>query len=307
MSLSISLFGRLQIYIDGSAKVEESSTKARELLAYLLLHRSRAHPREKIASILWGRVTKESSLAYLRKALWKLRKVLDREGRPFLLRADREWIEVNPEVELWLDVARFERAFERTRDTAAADLTGEEATELKRCAGLYVGDLLENWYQGWCAMERSRLRNFYLIILDKLADYCEVKAEYDSGVQWALRALQLDPARECTHRRIMRLRYRAGDRTGALRQYRQCTETLEEQLDVSPSSETERLRRRIRRDRELPHPVRRSASWNGNGFEGAEGSGLEQLRELERTLSSLRAEVRQQIEAVEYRAPDSDG
>ena len=298
MSLRISLFGRIQIHDENEPRHEEASTKGCELLAYLLLNRNRSHPREKLASVLWGRVRTDSSKAYLRKALWKLRKVLDREGRPFILDVDREWVGVNADAEYALDVEEFERAFSEVRDRKPQNLSDDEVGTLGRCARLYEGNLLENLYRDWCAMDRQRLQHFYLIVLDKLTDRCEMEGRHEAGLQWAHGALQIDPARECTHRRIMRLRYRAGDRTGALRQYRNCRETLEAHLEVAPTTETEELRDRIREGAPIPVGGLNGNAWGGDGAGQRARTNWMRLREPEETLPRLHDEFREELRAL---------
>lgn len=297
MSISISLFGRLEIHDGNDARHGEASSKACELLAYLLLNRNRSHPREKLASILWGRVRSESASAYLRKALWKLRKVLEREDRPFLLSVDREWVGLNSRAEYTLDVEEFEEAFSVVRDIRPRDLDTEDVNTLSRCARLYEGDLLENLYRDWCAMDRERLQHFYLIALDKLADYYELQAQYDAGLQWAHQALQVDPARECTHRRIMRLQYRAGDRTGALRQYKKCREVLADHLDVAPTSETEELRQCIRSGDSVPAGGMRGTDW-GTGNGARPGNKKSRLHMPDEMVPLLHEEFRDELNAI---------
>jgi DNA-binding SARP family transcriptional activator len=82
-------------------------------------------------------------------------------------------------------------------------------------------------------------------MLDKLMAYYESRQEYDAGRACGMRILRLDGAREHAHRRLMRMHYLAGDRTGALRQYQQCATALYEELEVSPSSRTVRLHEKI--------------------------------------------------------------
>src|SRR5262249_32187600 len=61
----------------------------------------------------------------------------------------------------------------------------------------------------------------------------------------AQRLLQLDPAREETHRLLMRLYAAAGQRAQALRQYEHCRDILERDLQAKPDTETERLHRQL--------------------------------------------------------------
>lgn len=246
--LSVTLFGRFGASLEtGSVRVREGS-KAQELLVYLLLHRQRPHTRETVACLLWEENSEERSRAYLRKALWELQAALHPPGCRGCppLRVDPTWVQVDPDAELWLDVAAFECAYERTRGAPGRTLDATAARGLADAVGLYAGGLLQDRYQEWCLVERERLRHLYLVMLDKLVEYGETHGEYESAVLHGLEILRHDAAREHTHRQLMRLHHLRGDRTGALRQYRACVRVLDAELGVGPMEETVRLHDRIR-------------------------------------------------------------
>lgn len=245
--LSISLFGNLRVRLDEEPRAESLPGRAQELLAYLVLHR-RNHPREKVATLMWPRGSTERAKSYLRKALWQLRQSLDSadaDGPP-LLQVDDDWMRIHPEADVWVDATVFENAFDEVCDSSTAELTLAQIKGLKKAASLYTGDLLENWYREWCLRERARYKDMLLRVLDRLTRCCERQQWYDSGIEYGLRALRLDPARERIHRQLMRLRARAGDRTGALRQYERCVEVLDRELGVRSTTATRRLHERIR-------------------------------------------------------------
>jgi len=247
--IHVSMFGKLEVWASGTEVTGSLPRKARELLVYLLLHR-RSHPREKLATVLWEHGTAQRTKAYLRKALWQLRDTIEPETETAesMLRADEDWIQIAPEAALWTDVIVFEDVFDEVQDCAVADLSTACVQSLEKAAALYTGDLLENWYEEWCLMERERLRDMFLRMMDRLVRCCEQRGTYDTGIQYGLRLLRIDPARERTHRQLMRLRARAGNRTGALRQYERCAEVLDQELDVRPATATRRLRDQIRAD-----------------------------------------------------------
>jgi DNA-binding SARP family transcriptional activator len=246
--LRVTLFGRFEAKLgDGAVHVRDGS-KSQELLIYLLLHRQRPHTRETVACLLWDETSGEHSRAYLRKALWELQTALHPRGSAGcpLLRVDPTWVRLDPDAELWLDVDEFERAYERTRGVPGCGLDATAAREVADAVALFAGGLLQDRYQEWCLVERERLRQLYLLMLDKLVEYGETHGEYEAGLLYGLEILRHDPARERTHRQMMRLHHLRGDRTGALRQYRTCVEVLHEELGVKPLEQTERLFEEIR-------------------------------------------------------------
>jgi len=324
--LSVSMFGQLQVRLDEELLACSMPRKAQELLAYLLLRR-RAHPREKLATLLWQHGTTRRAKAYLRKALWQLRQSLDAGDTNVdsILQADGDWVQIPPDADLRVDVVAFEKAFDAVRDDTAAEMSADQVQALKDAASLYTGDLLENWYQEWCLKERERLKDVLLRMLDRLTRCCEQQGAYDSGIQYGLRALRIDPARERIHRHLMRLRARAGDRTGALRQYERCAEVLDRELDVAPTTATRRLHQRIQDDSSPASPPREATALPQAPVfrqeEGGDGrgtqeiivpreasreadevslrDGLDRLRQLQCRLAAVQKQLRREIEAVE--------
>ena len=311
--LAVSLFGKMQVRLDGKPAPGPLSQKARELLVYLLIHR-RAHPREKLASVLWQQgISTQRAKAYLRKALWKLQQSLTSEGpaspaEPAILLVEGDWVQLHPEANVWVDVAAFEGDVAAVRDCRADAMSPEQIRGLEEAATLYTGDLLENWYQDWCLIERERLQNLFLRVLDRLAHCCERRATYDAGIHYGQRTLRIDPARECTHRRLMRLHALAGNRTEALRQYQRCTRVLRRELDVAPTTATQRLHDLIRTDRFPAEPAPdetapderiRDDDLRPSAPDRSLRDRLHRIQELQYTLAAVQTQIRDEIEAVE--------
>jgi DNA-binding SARP family transcriptional activator len=304
--LVVSLFGRFKVELDGVAVELGDSQKAHELLCFLLLNRRRSHPRETIASLLWDHCTTAQSKAYLRKALWQLQQSLGAAAS--LLVAEPEWIQVDPAFDLWLDVDVFESAHRRTKGRNGWELDAETMDDVHRAVGLYGGDLLENWYVDWCLYERERLQEIYLILLDKSMDYFELHRQYELGIDYGQRILQIDRARENTHQRLMRLCYLNGDRTGAMRQYQRCTAALSEELDAAPAARTTQLYEQIRRDAgtiTLPQYYESSAIEKPDFGLDADNATVtlaqrvSRLRELQNILANVEVQIGRQLDAVE--------
>lgn len=306
--LSVSLFGRFHAQCGQQVLEGIDTRKVQELFCYLLLNRGHAHPREALASLLWGDYSTAQSKSYLRKALWQLQTALDL-GAPSaaqsVLLVDPEWIQLNPEGDMWLDVAEFERAFTLTQGLPGKELDRSQAQTLERAVSLYQGDLLEGCYQDWCLYERERLQHLYLAMLDKLMDYCAACQEYEAGLAYGSRILRYDRARERTHRRLMHLYYLAGDRTEALRQYERCAAALAEELGVEPAQQTKALYAQIRADSidgrsptpAEPETAREPAVISPPNL-------LQRLKQLQAALADLQHQLQQDIWEVESSASD---
>ena len=114
--------------------------------------------------------------------------------------------------------------------------------------------------------------------------------DYDAGIEFGARVLRGDPARERTHRRLMRIYYLQGNRTLALRQYQQCVESLRNELDVKPSRATLRLYEHIREDRS---PL--GSTEAGRVLADQDGEVLDLLVGLRGLLSEARSQVHTEI------------
>jgi DNA-binding SARP family transcriptional activator len=222
--------------------------RTRDLLAYLLLFRDRPHHREVLAGTLWPETCTAQSRKYLRQSLWHLRALETTEcGAVALITADTEWVQVDV-ANLWLDVAQVEEAFETVKLLPGEQLHAEQAETLKTVLPLFKGELLEGCYQDWCIYERGRLNAICVSLLEKLLGYCETQGDFEEGVFYGEELLRRDRAHERAHSRLMKLRYLAGDRSGALRQFGRCREALKEELGVDPGDRTWALYEQIRSD-----------------------------------------------------------
>lgn len=249
--LKVRLFGKFSLLLNEKPVYSLDACKSQELFSYLLVYRDAPHARETLAALLWGESSTAQSKKYFRQALWQIQSALDSRDRGThdrVFHVEREWISVDEGSDIWVDVAVFEQAFTRAQEVRGHQLDPLMAEGLEEAVQLYQADFLAGWYQDWCVCERERLQTNYLIMLDKLMSYCEVKQRYETGLTYGLTVLRYDRARESTHRRLMRLYYLAGDRTGALRQYEHCVAALREELGVKPSRLTTALYEQMRLD-----------------------------------------------------------
>jgi DNA-binding SARP family transcriptional activator len=299
------MFGRFHVQFGGQVLTGINAYRAQDLFCYLLLCRARPQPREALAGLLWSEVSTAQSRKYLRKALWHLQTVLDSQagslGYPVLL-VDSDWVEINPQADLWIDVAMFEQVYDLVRGVSGEEMAPQTAEHLQRVIDLYRGDLLEGCYHDWCLYERERLQYLYLAMLDKLMAYYETCGEYEAGLTCGVVILRYDRARERTHRRLMRLHCLARDRTAALRQYERCVAALDEELGVGPARHTTELYERIRTD-QFARPTPSSPSVTAHaGLDTLPSlllEAIEHLKQIQGVLADAHHHVQESIQAVE--------
>ncbi|HKJ68169.1 MAG TPA: BTAD domain-containing putative transcriptional regulator [bacterium] len=299
--VNISLFGKFEMQYAGHQVVELGGRKVRELLCYLLLHRERPHPREKLASILWAdQCTTTQSKAYLRKILWKLQNALasyDGLNEFGLIKTERQWVELNT-ADFWLDLDIFERTYTNVKDIPGSNLEDQEVRQVEKAIQLHEGELLENWYQEWCLLERERVNNMYLLMLDKLMEYCETCRMCETGLEYGTWSLQIDRARESTHQHLMRLYHLAGDRTQALRQYEECRVALQDELGVEPSEPTTILYEQIKSDHSQVPSFVQSPVVTQSRNNDSMSDRLQRINNLQQLQVNILCQIQKEISAI---------
>ena len=241
-SLRITLLGRFSVRDAQQPDPIRMPTRVQHLLAYLLLHPGREFRRAHLAEVLWGSRRQAQSRKHLRQALWALRAGIA-EVMPGhdLLRCQGEWVQATPNGAVRIDVAEFESATRFLAPRQTTPLPEELAQTLAAAANLYQGDLLDGWGQEWCLAPREHLQRRFLSVVDVLVLHFEACGDDRRAMGCAARALEVDPARESAHRAVMRMLLRAGDRSGASRQYRNCEAAVREELGVAPDDATKAL------------------------------------------------------------------
>jgi DNA-binding SARP family transcriptional activator/tetratricopeptide (TPR) repeat protein len=250
--LILTLLGGFRAHLDPGTPLAFPTRKAQALLAYLAMPPGPAHPRDKLASLLWGSTMETTARTSLRQTLYGLRRCLrGADGRP--LHADGDAVFLDPAA-LTVDVAEFERRVAEGTPAALAD-----------AVALYQGALLEGLtvqeppFEDWLLAQRERLHEVALGTLARLLAQQRAAGSTEPAIQTALRLLTLDPLQEPTHRALMQLYAHTGRRNAALRQYQLCLTTLRRELRTEPEPETKALHEEILRGGARAVPVAPSA------------------------------------------------
>ncbi len=229
--------------------IEVDTRKAIALLAYLAMSEG-PQSRDTIASLLWCDLDASGARAALRRTLSTLKSALHEPA----LESDRRTIMLRRDS-LDIDVDRFRSALERVRGHTHALRQAcpaclpllVEAVTLSRgdfLTGFSLRDALE--FDDWQLLQTEALRQDLAEALEGIVAALSKTGRHQDAIQYAQRWLKLDPLHEAAHRSLMQLYSRSGQRSSALRQYRECVRILEEELAVPPVEETTRLYQAIK-------------------------------------------------------------
>lgn len=291
--LYITCFGKVCVQFgEGMVKGLEVQ-KAQELLCYTLLYREHAHHRDKLATILWRDCTTHQARAYLRKAIWQIQNAINelfsiRKTPMFLM--DSDWMQLNPELPIYMDALDFLDLYQKINNQRLLNVHPRSRQVMEKAVKLYKGDFLEGWYQEWCLFERERFEYIFLCFLDKLVQLCSHDQDYETGIEYGRRILQIDQAREHAHYSLMQLYELAGYRIEALRQYHRCAEVLQAELQVSPSQRTRNLYETLKADNYTYRTQSSHHTWSQT---------IHYLQNAKTLLDDMNVKVQQSIKEVQ--------
>ncbi len=232
----IQLFGCFAARSDERHVERFVTAKARALLAYLALHRSRSNPREELVEILWPAEDFSQYRVKLNYALWALRRVLEPPGvvAGSILVCDRYTVRLSEE-RVTTDVAEFYSSIKRA--TTEED-KGRRLELLARAVELRKAELLPGFYDDWVVTERQLLDDMYLGALQQLAVLCRETSKPHRAIEYAQRILAEDALSESAHLDLIRLYLEIGQPGLAQRQLTEMQRVLREELgaDLPPEA-----------------------------------------------------------------------
>ncbi|MEV5967182.1 BTAD domain-containing putative transcriptional regulator [Kribbella sp. NPDC051952] len=194
-----------------NAQVLDLKPGTERLVAFLALL-ERAVERRYAAFRLWPDKGENRAMANLRSALWRLRPL-----PVTLVEATSTHVRLRRDV--WVDARH---------GLADAELSILDDLGL-------TGELLPDWYDDWLVVERERLRQQLLHMLETACE-CALHAErYGHAIDVGLRAIALEPLRESAHRLVIRAHLGESNIHEAQRQYRQFADLLRGELGLIPS------------------------------------------------------------------------
>ena len=236
--ISVRVLGEYRIEAGGREIRSGLRAKARELLAFYLLH-PEGTTLDVATEALWPEADPGRGSEWFWTALGNLRsllrsatgtkglKVIERDG-------DRYRIEpVLFEVDLW----RFQEALP---PAGASTGDAEWAAGLQAAADLYGGELLAGADWAWAEVPREDLRRRAVDVLVALAAPRLVAGDARAALDALSRAVEIDPVAEQLYRRIMRLHARQARVDEVEATYLRLKARLAE-LDLEPTAESHQL------------------------------------------------------------------
>ncbi|RLP82656.1 transcriptional regulator [Micromonospora sp. BL4] len=177
--------------------------------------------RSQLAGLLWPDASEERALSSLRTALWRLRQD---PCCPMSVTGDT--VRLGPGVRL--DVDDLVGTAARVRD-------GDDPRTAAGALAAGRHDLLPGWYDDWVLLDRERLRQLRLHMLEQVAGQHLVAGRHGEALEAALEAMAAEPLRETPHRLVVRIHLAEGNAFEAVHAFYVYRDLLRRELRLEPS------------------------------------------------------------------------
>jgi DNA-binding SARP family transcriptional activator len=237
--------GPLEVVVSGTPVRSWGGSRVRTLFEYLLLHRRPVH-REVLMELLWPGYPHRSARNNLNVSMYGLRRALDQDGgREYVVHRDAHYA-LNLDLAWSFDYARFVHAAEESQLALARGQPDTALVQAQLAVDEYRGVLFEDDPNAnWCEPERAALADMFAQTLELQGDLYLGHGDTAAAQRAAQRLVDEDSCRESAHRLLMACHARRGQRDQIVRQYRRCVTILQDELDITPSTETVRLFRQL--------------------------------------------------------------
>ena len=221
--------------------------RVRALLAFLVGHRTTS--RAAIMAALWPDLGERAAANNLRVTMTYLLRVLEpwRSAREPAYHVRVDGLSVTLVTSEWLDIDA-DRFDDHVDAAAKAEADGTPSLALEHnlaAVALYRGEAYEGVADAdWIALERERFRGRFVAAATRAGELLVARGDVNDAERVVGRAIEVDPWAEDAYAVLVSVALARGDRGAARRTLDRALAALAE-LDVEPSEETERLRRRI--------------------------------------------------------------
>jgi DNA-binding SARP family transcriptional activator len=151
--------------------------------------------------------------------------------------------QVNPDFDIWYDVAEFE---DRTRAADQEEPWSESwSRDLGEAVGLYRGPFAASFDSEWAEEARRRYQSVYLSSMLALATSALQRGDPAEAITLAQSVIAVDPLNEDATYRLMQAHARRGNLEQATRAYRVLHDGMRDELGDRPSAAVRELYQRV--------------------------------------------------------------
>jgi LuxR family transcriptional regulator, maltose regulon positive regulatory protein len=242
--LQILAFGDPEVLIDGVPVTRWHMTRSLELFFFLL---EKSHPvqKDQMIDALWPNATSDQIDTTMRTAIYYLRKAINKTCivyRSGLYSLDLAAVYGK---QIGYDISLFEESYSRAKKALKEqndEVAGKAFTDM---LVLYKGDYLQPFYNDWCSSRRDQLRQAHMDAHQQLALIALRRENWEESLKHWQYLLNRDICSEEAHYGIIYCYFQQGKRSLALKQYQDCCQILDEELQIKPGPFIQKLYQKI--------------------------------------------------------------
>lgn len=235
MRVMFHCLGGMEIRDAENGLVKWKTSKSAELFGYLLIHKGRLVSRARIIEDMFGEMPLKNGETYLNTTVYQLRKLLDQYGLKGSIHSDSNYYALDHN-QLSVDILKFEEGCKQM--TVVDDTNIEQALELEQ---LYAGDLFGDRAFPWARSEVERLSLMYTSLTQRLCDALLIRGDTQTAIRLLMRLIAHNELEEGTMKLHMKALALQKNKEALNRQYIEFSETLYNELGISPSHEVTAL------------------------------------------------------------------
>lgn len=231
----IQALGKIQVRInDHYVSSSDWQTQTARDLFYFLLARQEGITKEAVGEVFWLDSSPTELKMRFKNTIYRLRHAVGKDAIVF-----RDDIyQFNTMLDYEYDVELFFKEIyhaERSEDRQA------KVNFFQASLKYYQGPYLPGVEESWVLVERQKIYDVYISVLNKLGMLYLENNEYQEALVCSQKILAEDPCLEDGHRLAMRTYHAMGNLAAITRQYEYCQQILSEELHTAPSPNTRNL------------------------------------------------------------------
>ena len=246
--IRVNLLGPFRMQLGTEQLGTQVPGQVQTVLKYMLSQGGHPTSKDALLDLLWPDANPTVTSSRLRVLMHTLRRNVSCKHLGFgdlLVMSGNNFV-LNPQAKMWVDVDEFETRWHKGWRLARSGYKVEAVHEYEQAEVLYVGDFLEDDpYADWTLLRREALRDAYSTMLTMLSSMSIENGDYTGAIIWAQKLLSQDNCREDAYRLLMSSHYKLGQPNRSSYWYSLCVKTLDRELGLGPSEETQDLYKQI--------------------------------------------------------------